>query len=221
MAKIIQPPTSGSIGGVTHSHNRAGQYIRARRTPVNSPGNGRKGVIRAAFGAASSAWSALSATVQAAWTSYAAQHPYTDALGQSVTLTGHQFYVAINTMLINCGQPQSATIPASSSVFAAGFTAFTAVHAGAITLTPTGAGVATDFLLVSMSAPQSGGVSSCKTFCQLTHIAGNVVVATVLTAAYTAQFGAVTLGQRLFYKLTPVNQYGISGATNTGFITVT
>lgn len=219
--KILSDPSSGSIGGVTHSHNRAGQYTRARRTPVQPVGTGRRGVIRAAFGSASSAWSALTASVQAAWQSYANGHPYSDSLGQAIKLTGHQMYVAINTMLINCGQAISSSIPVTDTVFSAQFTAFTAVHAGALTLTPAGLGQATDFLLIGLSAPQSGGRSFCKTFWQYGHVAGNVVAATVLTTAYVAQFGAVSAGQRIFYRLTPVNQYGVRGNPNEGFIVVT
>ena len=218
--KILSDPSSGSIAGVTHSHNRAGQYTRSRRTPVQTVGTGRKGLVKAAFGAASSAWAALSAAVQATWTAYANGHPYTDSLGQSIKLTGHQIYVAVNAMLINCGAAQSAVVPLTDSVFAAGFSAFTAIHAGAITLTPTGAGGATDFLLIAVSAPQSGGRSFCKTFNQIDKVPGNSVAAVVLTALYTAQFGNIAAGQRIFYKLTPVNQYGVAGAPNMGFIIV-
>ena len=219
--KILTSPSSGSIAGSTYSHNRAGQYVRNRRSPTQPVGTGRRGVIRAAFGAASTAWASLSQSVQAAWTSYAAGHPYSDSLGQSIKLTGHQMYVAINTMLINCGVAQSASIPVSDSVFSAQFTAFTAVHAGAITLTPSGLGAVGDHLLVALSAPQSGGRSFCKTFWQQTALAGNSVAATVLTTAYVAQFGAVQAGQRIFYRLTPVNQYGVRGNSNEGFIVVT
>jgi hypothetical protein len=218
--KILTSPSSGSIAGTTYSHNRAGQYVRNRRSPTQPVGTGRRGVIRAAFGAASTAWASLSQAVQAAWTSYAAGHPYSDSLGQSIKLTGHQMYVAINTMLINCGVPQSATIPVSDAVFSAQFTAFTAVHAGAITITPSGLGAAGDHLLIALSAPQSGGRGFCKTFWQQTVVAGNVVAATVLTTAYVAQFGAVQAGQRIFYRLTPVNQYGVRGNSNEGFIVV-
>jgi hypothetical protein len=221
MAKVLDVPTSGSVGGVTHSHGRAGQYIRARRMPCQPVGTGRRGVIRAAFGAASGAWAALSLSVQAAWTSYADSHPYSDKLGQSIKLTGHQMFVAINTMLQNCGAAVSSTIPVTDSTFAAGFSAFTAVHAGAITLTPSGLGLVTDYLLIGLSAPQSGGRGFCKTFWQWGHVAGNSVAATVLTAAYTAEFGPVSAGQRIFYRLTPVNLYGVRGASNEGFIVVT
>ena len=218
--KILTSPSSGSIAGHTYSHGRAGQYVRSRRSPCQPVGQGRRGVARAAFGAASSAWSSLAAGVQLAWGAYAAAHPYTDALGQSVKLTGHQMYVAINSMLINCGKAQSAVIPVSDAVFSAQFTAFTAVHAGAITLTPAGNGGLTDTLLVSMSPPQSGGRAFCKQFCQFATAAGNAITPIVLTTAYTAAFGAIAAGQRLFYSLTPVNQYGVRGTSNQGYIIV-
>lgn len=188
--------------------------------PCQPVGTGRRGVIKAAFGAASSAWAALAAAVQNQWTAYAAGHPYVDSLGQSIKLTGHQMYVAVNTQLINCGQSQSSAIPVSDSVFAAVLTSFTAAHAGAITLTPGGGGGATDFLLVAVSPPQSGGRTFCKTFWQYGKVAGNSVVAIVMTTAYDAQFGAPAAGQRIFYRLTPVNQYGVAGTPNEGFIVV-
>jgi hypothetical protein len=129
-------------------------------------------------------------------------------------------YVAINAMLINCGVAQSAAIPVSDTVFSAQFTAFTAVHAGAISLTPSGLGGATDFLLLSFSAPQSGGRGYCKTFWQYGKAAGNSVTPVVLTTGYKAQFGDIAAGQRIFYRLTPVNQYGVKGTANEGFIVV-
>jgi hypothetical protein len=158
--------------------------------------------------------------VQGAWNSYANYHPYSDSLGQSIKLTGHQMYVAINSMLINCGVAQSAVIPVSDTVFSAQFTAFTAVHAGAITLTPSGLGVAADFLLIGVSAPQSGGRGFCKTYWQYGKAAGNSVAAIVMTTGYKAQFGDIGTGQRIFYSLTPVNQYGVRGNPNRGFIVV-
>lgn len=219
--KVLTVPQSGSMAGTTASHNRGGQYLRNRRSPVQPVGTGRRGIIKAAFGAASSAWSSLSATNQAGWTSFASAHPITDALGQSITLTGHQMFVACATQLQNCGQPIPTVAPASATVGGVIPVTFTAVHAGAITLTPTGTGAAADFMLLAFSPIASGGVLSQKTFWQLTHIAGNVVAAQVVTAAYTAQFGAPLAGQRIFYKVTPVNQYGVTGTPQIGFATVT
>lgn len=212
--KFLGVPSSGSIAGTTSSHNRAGQYTRNRRSPVQPVGTGRRAFIRSSFSAASKAWQALTAVNQAAWTSYAASHPITDALGQSVTLTGHQMFVSCAVSLLNCGAALPTSPPASAAVSSAGVPTFTAVHSGAITVTPAGGGVATDYLLYAFSAPVSAGVSFMKTFWQAGHVAANSVAAIVATAAYTAQFGSVQVGQKIFLKVTPVNQYGVTGTPN-------
>ena len=220
MAKILDVPTSGSIHHKTHSHNSAGQYIRNRRTPVNTVGTGRRATIRANFGAASTAWAALSYSVQASWGAYAASHPITDVLGQSIVLTGHQMFVAINSNLQNCGQAISSAIPVSGVTVAPAFSVFTFTHLGVMTLTLTPSGTANDFILLAFSGPQSSGVSFCKTFWQQTHVPGNSVGGATYGTAYVAQFGLPPAGTRVFYKLTPVNQHGVSGTPIIGFVTV-
>lgn len=209
--KYLGNPQSGSLAGTTASHNRAGQYLRNRRSPVQPIGTGRRAFIRSAFGSSSSAWASLSVTNQAGWTAYAAAHPITDSLGQAITLTGQQMFVSVATQLQNVGQAIPSVPPASAAVFATGLPTFTAVHAGAITLTPTGLGGASDFLLYAFAGPVSGGVSFVKTFWQAGHVAGNSVAAIVATTAYTTQFGPLVVGQRVFCKVTPVNQYGVTG----------
>ena len=219
--KYLGSPQSGSLAGTTASHNRAGQYYRNRRTPVNPVGTGRRAIIRTAFGAAAKGYAALTAAEQAAWSSYASAYPITDALGQSITLTGQQMYVAIGTQCGNLGIALPTATPATNAVAAAGTPTFTAVHAAAITLTPTGLGAATDYLLYAFSAPQSSGTSFCKTFWQAGKVALNSTTAIVVTTVYTLQFGPVQAGQRIFVKCTPVNQYGVTGTPYIGFCSVT
>lgn len=219
--KYLGNPQSGSQAGTTASHNRAGQYLRSRRAPVQPVGTGRRAAIRTAFAAAARFYASLTGAQQAAWTAYAALYPVTDALGQSITLTGQQMCVSINTQLLNCGGATTAAPPVSNAVASAGVPTLTAVHAGAITLTPTGLGTLNDFQLIAFSAPQSSGISFCKTFWQATHVAGNSVAAYVATTAYTTQFGAIVAGQRIFFKVTPVNQYGVTGQPYISYATVT
>lgn len=188
---------------------------------MNPVGTGRRAAIRTAFAAAARGYAGLTASQQAAWTAYAASFPITDALGQSITLTGQQMYVSINTQLLQLGAAATIAVPASNVVASAGVPTLTAVHAGAITLTPAGLGAMADYQVYSFSAPQSSGVSSMKTFWQAGHVAGNSVVAIVATAAYTTQFGPVVVGQRIFFKVTPVNQYGVTGTPYISFATVT
>lgn len=219
--KYLGPPQSGSMAGTTASHNRAGQYLRNRRSPVQPVGTGRRAAIRTAFGAASKGYAGLTSANQAAWAAYAASYPITDALGQAIVLTGQQMYVAIGTQLLQLGQAAPTVPPISNVVASAGVPTFTFVHAGAVTVTPTGLGAASDFQLISFSAPQTSGTSFCKTFWQATHVAGNSIAAYVATTAYNAQFGPGAVGQRIFLKVTPVNQYGVTGTPYIGFATAT
>jgi hypothetical protein len=208
--KILDIPRSGSYAGVTSSHNRAGQYVRNRRSPVQPVGTGRRAFIRAAFGAQSSGYAALTSAQQAAWASYAASHPYVDRLGQSIILTGQNMYVAINTQLVNCGASTVSVPPADSSVWSPSDLAFTAT-AGTPALSVTWtAGDAADYLLIAWAKPQSSGRSFVSNYWQEAVEAADGATYNAL-AGFTAQYGALAIGQRLFLKGTPVNQYGVTG----------
>jgi hypothetical protein len=208
--KILDIPRSGSVAGTTSSHNRAGQYVRNRRTPTNAP-TARRTAIRTAFGSQSSAYSALTPANQLAWIAAAATHPVTDALGQSITLTGHQLFVAINTQLLNCGGTVVTAPPASFSVFSvSGSTASFSVATG-IAVTVVTTGLVTDHILFSLSKPVPGGRSFWNTFQQNMIKAGNAATISLSTAGYAAVFGTVVANQRVFMKLTPVAASGVTG----------
>lgn len=209
--KFLGVPSSGSIAGTVFSHNRAGQYQRNRRAPVQPVGTGRRAFIRSSFGGASTAWAALSAANQAAWIAYAAAHPVTDRLGQSIKLTGQQMYVAVGTQLLNVGQALPSVPPVSAAVAAPILTAYTVTHLGVITITLTASGSASDFILVAFSKPLSAGVTFNGTWWQESHIAGNSTGGATFGTAYVAQFGTIPAGSKVFVKLTPVNQYGVTG----------
>lgn len=208
--KFLGNPSSGSMAGTTFSHNRAGQYQRNRRAPVQPIGTGRRAFIRSAFASASSAWAGLDAGTQAAFIAYANLYPITDSLGQSIKLTGQQMFVAIGTQLLNCGQDLPTAVPVSNVVAAPTVSAFT-IAAGVFTVTMAGGGGASDFVLAAFSSPQSAGRTFNATFWQLGVEAGNAVTVAGATAKYAAQFGAPPSGSKVFLKLTPVNEYGVTG----------
>lgn len=88
---------SGSLGGLTASHNKGGQYLRRRSVPTN-PNTARQQAVRAKLTALTQAWNnVLTETQRQAWRDYAASTPRTDKLGQTITLTGQQWYIASNT----------------------------------------------------------------------------------------------------------------------------
>lgn len=98
----ILADASGAMGGVVASHNRGGQYLRARVVPTN-PSSGAQVEIRTIFGNLASAWQSLTKPQQDAWTTYAINVPVTDRMGDPLTLTGQQMFVRCNTARVQAG----------------------------------------------------------------------------------------------------------------------
>lgn len=87
---------SGSLRGLTASHNKGGLYFRGRTVPTN-PNSTRQQITRSVLGALSSSWtSSLTAAQRAAWNDYAANTPLVDTLGNSINVTGLNMYIRAN-----------------------------------------------------------------------------------------------------------------------------
>lgn len=88
---------SGSIGGVTGSHNRGGMYLRARAIPTN-PNTGRQVTAKAMLADLAGTWSQSLLQVQReAWNLYAENVSVTNALGDSIMLSGQNHFIRANT----------------------------------------------------------------------------------------------------------------------------
>lgn len=84
---------SGSIGGVTYSHNKAGMYRRARSIPVN-PNTGFQEQVRSALTEAVNFWTTqLTDTNRATWNLYAANTPVLGVLGDAIQLSGQNMLI--------------------------------------------------------------------------------------------------------------------------------
>ena len=90
---------SGSVGGVTFSHNKGGMYMRNRSIPTN-PSTLPQQNARARLATVSQAWQALTQGERDSWDEYAVQNPATNALGNSILLSGHQIHNRLNTRLL-------------------------------------------------------------------------------------------------------------------------
>lgn len=87
---------SGSLAGVTASHNRGGAYLRQRAIPTN-PNSIPQQAARSRFGISNVNWTAvLSASQREAWTLYGQNVPVTNRIGEQINLTGKAWYVAEN-----------------------------------------------------------------------------------------------------------------------------
>lgn len=83
-----------SVGGITYTGNRYASIVgRARVKPVN-PSTVPLELMRTNFSASVSGWKALTEGERIAWTNYAKDTPWWNALGESCRLTGQAMYIA-------------------------------------------------------------------------------------------------------------------------------
>jgi hypothetical protein len=99
----VYTEASGSIGGITYSHNRGGMYTRARAIPVN-PNSEYQQAVRNYVRILTARWSQnLTAANRAAWTTFADQVLIPDALGEPRKLPPLAHYVRANVPRLQLG----------------------------------------------------------------------------------------------------------------------
>lgn len=104
---------SGSIAGVTYSHNKGGAYIRNRSIPTN-PSSSAQLQRRADLATVSTEWQGLTAAQRTAWGEWARQNPIVNALGDSILKSGHQAYVGLNSRMLLLSGSTVATPPVTA-----------------------------------------------------------------------------------------------------------
>lgn len=118
---------SGSLAGITASHNRGGYYLRQRVVPTD-PASPLQTAQRNRVRSLVTRWTdTLTAAQRTLWSTWAANTPFTDSLGQELVLTGQQAYVGANTLRLQAGV---ATISDGPTIFTRG-------NMGAVSFTAT------------------------------------------------------------------------------------
>jgi hypothetical protein len=207
--KYLGQPQSGSQANITASHNRAGQYLRSRRKPVVPTSTPKQGAVRQLFAQASAAWQGLSSELQAAWIAFAASYPVTDALGQAITLTGQQYFIGIQTSLMNAGQDMNTDVPTNTHIGAVD-APFVYADTASIVIVGVSSLETGDFNLAGLSQILSNGVNFNKAFSQFAVLESNKLVADV-SNDYVAENGAPLTGKKIFARFKVVNSSGMSG----------
>lgn len=94
---------SGSMGGITASRNRGGQYFRGRATPTN-PNSVLQQAVRSAMSQLAVLWQdTLTAPQRAAWETYGDNVPVINRIGDQIFLTGLNHYIRSNVPRIQHG----------------------------------------------------------------------------------------------------------------------
>ena len=208
---------SGSVGGLTFSHNQGGLYTRARSIPVNT-NTPLQQTVRLLMGAAQSAWRELTAAVRSDWAAYATGTPVVNSLGDTIKLTGLMMFLRQFVSRGQAGVTQITTAPptpglailspVSASRHLSTSTFDIAYDNGDAWAITTGG-----FLAVFQSPPMGVGNNFYKgPFRYVGKVLGNTATPPTSPLNVTSPY-TVEAGQRYFFRAIAVDSEGrMSGA---------
>lgn len=99
----VYSQASGSIAGITYSHNRGGMYTRARAIPTD-PQSPQQMAIRGFVAALTSLWNnVLTGPQRVAWDTYADAVTLLNPLGEPINIGGLAHYVRSNVPRLQNG----------------------------------------------------------------------------------------------------------------------
>lgn len=197
---LILDKASGSVGGGTFSHNRFGQYIRQRSTPVN-PSSSRQQEVRAAFSQLAAFWTdVLTQAQRDAWNLYGNSVEFINKVGDTIHLTGFNHYLRSNTAITQATGPRvdigptTFTLPTTDPTIVA--TVSEAAQTISLAFDDTLDWCSEDnaFMSVLMASPKGQGVEFIDgPFRFAASIAGNLAVPVTSPKALIVPFGVAEL----------------------------
>ena len=210
---LLGTNASGSIGGITYSHNRGGAYTRSRATPVN-PNTVQQQAVRGYFANLQALWDSVLTTAQrTAWDTYALNTPVTDAIGSSVNAGGKGMFTRGNVPRLQAGLatvsagPTTAGLPNLTAPTITSATASTGVCIITFTNTDPWAIAVGGALLVYISRPQGAAINGFKGPYRYAGKVAGAVTPPTSPQNITAPF-PFAAGQRLFFRFVAVTPDG-------------
>lgn len=202
----ILTQASGSVGGMTASHNRGGMYFRARNVPVN-PNTPEQQAVKAIMGSLVALWTnTLTADQRAAWNAYANATPITNPLGDSIQLSGQNMYIRCNTPRLQAGLLSVADAPVIFDSGNLGTIGFTTADATAQSVEVTFADAAAwssavgGALIVQVGRPANPSRSFFKGPFRFAGIVAGAVVPPTSPQSITSTY-VFTAGQRVWIRV--------------------
>jgi hypothetical protein len=227
MAKIklsaVVSEMRGKLNGSVFSKNRGGAYVRNKVTPVN-PQTTSQGNVRSKLTALSQGWRSLTETQRNAWNTAVSNFTGTDIFGDIKTPSGINLYTKINLNLANAGQSQLnlPPLPGSVGVFnSLTITATATTPALTVAFTQTGV-AAGQTVIVEATTQLSAGKNFVKSeFRKIGTFTGGTATPYNALAAYTAKFGTLVAGQKIFIRFKAIsNTTGQAGQYTTNSVIV-
>lgn len=223
--KILDVPQSGSVAGVTSSHNRFGQYRRTKAMPTQ-PRTSKQQLIRSGLIIGSSGWRYLTDAQRTAWADYAAQIQRSDSLGSGYQPTGASLYAG--SVVLQPGgtvtDPPSVLPEYVLSVINVSYTGPSpGPEAMSLSIQTTSAN---NFVIIQTSGPVSPGITSAaavRRWRSLPDTAADFVAKQYLMSAssiailtqYKYLFPSPPSGSVIWFRVKELFTDGVSAATIT------
>jgi hypothetical protein len=198
--KIQDIPQTGKFGRSVTWPGRNGLIRRILVTPAN-PRTDRQLEVRELLSQQARRFDALTDAQQDAWNVAAAGYQSRPTLGQSGPLTGLQLFIRVNCKLGLLGLVPVDVPPAAPQ--------FPNLAPQSLVITNTGGVVAVklacptepgDNTVLRASPPQNSAVRACRNYRIIGLCPAPVQGSADITGLYTAEFGAVPIGKRLFVR---------------------
>lgn len=210
MAKVkftaFMADARGKLNGTVFSKNRGGSYTRTKVTPSN-PQSVAQTVVRQRLAAFSAGFRALTAAQILAWNNAVSDFLGTNVFGDTVTPTGLQLYVKINSNLAAIGVAPLSDPPSPTALSVLTATIASLTNAA---FTVSLASITTDeTYVIEATAPVSPGRTFLKNeYRVITTVAGTGVAipAQNIFAAYSTKFGAPVTGQRVGLRVKVIHE---------------
>lgn len=205
------------LNGNVFSKNRAGNYLRNKVTPVN-PQTSFQQNQRDLLTQLSQSWRSLTEPQRLAWIAASANFPYTDIFGDKKTLSGQGLYMKLNLNIRKVGGTIIANPPAPGILGALLTLSVTMVAStGVLTITWTNSGAAaSQNVLIEATPAVDPGIYFVKNRFRVLATALLSGSPFVGTTAYAARFGAVSAGQKVYVRVSVVNN--LTGQTSVGMV---
>ena len=196
------------LNGSVFSRNRGGAFLRTKITPTN-PKTASQVAQRSKLASFSQAWRSLTEEQRSAWLGAVSSWARTDIFGSNVTPSGSALYIRLNINVALAGGTPL-TLPPSQ----VGATAITEISVLAdvsdtqvdVAFVP--ASVPANHTMVIEATPQlSPGISNANNqFRVVESVAAAGTSPADISAAYTAKFGTLIAGKKIFVRAKFINK---------------
>lgn len=200
---------AGSINGNTYQRGRYGAVVRVKPHAINR-NTSAQSAVRTFFGILTKGWASLTQAQRDTWLMATLNFQKVNSLATTITLTGHQLYIAINRNLQSISEALITTAPPKVSVPALQtFSLIADVSGGTILMSFTAPILAADKLEIFATRPLSAGKkSNSQDYKLITVKTSAFVTGADIATEYEAIFGITwqTAGQKIFFLAKTINK---------------